>query len=444
MLTHDDLMGAAPRLGLEHARNRKDYTNSIGRSVIRGVYQGTRAVAVSGDTKLMCASLIDLLDLHASGQPASAGASVAPDEVTVIFAADPAHREGTDALRTLASSVVAGPRVNLVEVTPDAAAAAVKAELVDFGAGNDPAKEYRYTRWHDLLMGVASPPALLAQIIDKVGRPELRAYPQLTAKGQWSLRVEGVEAGRYAKGQLTLTVGKDGSTDPVTGTRRMSSPRTKWQQATGLTSPLVINEDDDLTAGVAALAAFAEAWLPPRNTLAAAAKQEEHALESRVLRGLVPLTPRGGGRLQLLDPGEPGGDHRGIVNWGSQFPTRWGHDGGNSARYLDALLRDGDTPWALELKAALPGSGLRAYYRHAVGQAVLYRQFIQTATPLRPWFDRYGLDQAKVRAGVVLPELTAGPADLADRQAALCRMFGLELFWVPDTYAALHAIPDKT
>jgi hypothetical protein len=72
---------------------------------------------------------------------------------------------------------------------------------------------------------------------------------------------------------------------------------------------------------------------------------------------------------------------------------------------------------------------------------VLYRQFIKTATPLKDWFDRYGLDQAKVRGGVVLPELPIRTPDLMARQAALCAMFGLELFWVPADYAALHTVP---
>lgn len=445
MLTTQGLRDASAALGLEHAQQGKDFVNGIGTAVIRGVYRGQRAVAVSGGTELMCGALLDLLDLHAVGWPvadaSSSAVSVSQDEVTILFAADPHRREGVDALQTLAASVTSGPRINIVQVDPDQSVTALEPALTDFGAGDHPTAEFRYARWHGLLMGVGAPPALLGDLIEKVGRPELRAYPQLTAKGQWSLRVEGLQAGRYSKGILTLDVGKDGSLDPATGQARIGHPRRKWQQATGLKKPLTVGPGDDLSAAVAALSRFADAWVPARHTLDVDGKHEEHALESRVLRGLVPLTPPDGRHLQLLDPGEAGGDHKGIVNWGSQFPTRWGAGGGNSARYLDALLRDGDTPWALELKAALPGSGLRAYYRHAISQAVLYRQFIKTATPLKDWFDRYGLDQAKVRGGVVLPELTAKDADLTARQAALCAMFGLDLFWVPSDYAALHTIP---
>lgn len=449
MLTTQELLDASDALGLEHAHKRPDFVNGIGTAVIRGAYQGQRAVAVSGGTELLCGALLDLLDLHGAGWPVAdtsgAPVPVSPDEVTILFAADGHRREGVDALRTLAASAAHGPRVNIVQVNPDRTHEALEPALTDFGGGGDPAADFGYARWRGLLMGVGAPPDLLGEVLDKVGRPELRAYPQLTAKGQWSLRVEGLQAARHAKGVLTLDVGKDGLIDPATHQVRISPARHKWQQATGLTAPLIVRPGDDLSPAVAALSRFADAWVPARHTLEVDGKHEEHALESRVLRGLVPLAPTDGSRLQLLDPGEPGGDHKDIVNWGSQFPTRWGHGGRNSARYLDALLRDGDVPWALELKAALPGSGLRAYYRHAIGQAVLYRQFIKTATPLKDWFDRYGLDQTKVRAGVVLPELQvkSSTADLAARQAALCAMFGLELFWVPSDYAALHTVPGR-
>ena len=64
------------------------------------------------------------------------------------------------------------------------------------------------------------------------------------------------------------------------------------------------------------------------------------------------------------------------MNWGSQFPTKWGP--GGKSRYLDALLRDGSTPWAIEMKVQ-GGAGVGQYYRHAVAQAVLYREFIRRA-----------------------------------------------------------------
>ncbi len=43
-------------------------------------------------------------------------------------------------------------------------------------------------------------------------------------------------------------------------------------------------------------------------------------------------------------------------------------------------MRQGSVPWAVEMKVR-GGGGVGGYYRHAVGQAVLYRQFIRSASP---------------------------------------------------------------
>lgn len=54
------------------------------------------------------------------------------------------------------------------------------------------------------------------------------------------------------------------------------------------------------------------------------------------------------------------------------------------------------------------GVGGERYFRHAVHQAVLYRDFIRGAAPLSGWFDRFMLDQTKCEAAVVVPQgLTA-------------------------------------
>jgi hypothetical protein len=133
--------------------------------------------------------------------------------------------------------------------------------------------------------------------------------------------------------------------------------------------------------------------------------------------------------LQLLRP-DP------VTNWGSQFPTRWGHTAGNAARYLDALLRDGDVPWAVEMKVRGSG-GVGGYYRHAVAQAVLYRHFIRSADPLDPWFASRGLNRMACRAAVVVPDLDAQPA-WRDRLRAVCELVDVELVEVPRQFAALR------
>lgn len=136
--------------------------------------------------------------------------------------------------------------------------------------------------------------------------------------------------------------------------------------------------------------------------------------------------------LQLIRP-HP------VVNWGSQFPTRWDSHTTTAGRYLDALLRDGDVPWAVEMKVE-GGSGF-GYYRKAVAQAVLYRHFIRSATPLKDWFaSRHGLDPAECRACVVVPE-PSRPGWKA-RLSALCAAFGVELITVP-VEAALLSRPER-
>jgi hypothetical protein len=42
------------------------------------------------------------------------------------------------------------------------------------------------------------------------------------------------------------------------------------------------------------------------------------------------------------------------------------------------------------------------YYRHAVGQAVLYRDFIRRATPLEPWFEQLDMNHRSCQAAVAL------------------------------------------
>lgn len=118
-------------------------------------------------------------------------------------------------------------------------------------------------------------------------------------------------------------------------------------------------------------------------------------------------------RLDLLQPDDD------ATSWGSQFPTCWAHTASN-ARYLDALMRQGNVPWAVEMKARGSG-GVARYYRHAVGKAVLYRHFIRSAAPLEPWFARRGLDRTAVRAAVVPPFLMPAPSgETGCRRSATC------------------------
>lgn len=89
---------------------------------------------------------------------------------------------------------------------------------------------------------------------------------------------------------------------------------------------------------------------------------------------------------------------------GSQFPTLWGH--GGKARFLDALVRRGATPLAVELKVATGGQG--RYYRRSLVQAVLYRHFIRNAPGLEKWFKAAGLDRMATEGASEYPSRHAG------------------------------------
>jgi hypothetical protein len=44
------------------------------------------------------------------------------------------------------------------------------------------------------------------------------------------------------------------------------------------------------------------------------------------------------------------------------------------------------------------------YYRQAICQVVLYREFIRHAKSFFPWFERHGLDPTQCRAAVAFPK----------------------------------------
>ena len=82
--------------------------------------------------------------------------------------------------------------------------------------------------------------------------------------------------------------------------------------------------------------------------------------------------------------------------------------------------------------------GVGRYYRHAIAQAVLYREFIRQARPLHFWFERYGLDAAACQAAVVIPEFPSGTGGRwRPRLQALCDLFDVELVEVDKKSAEL-------
>ena len=279
-----------------------------------------------------------------------------------------------------------------------------------------------WPKWLDQIS--EGPKGLLPALIKQFKHDALRAYPMLSGGGSWSLRLEGLQVGQFNGEEGWLDVGRDRAGGP-------GETRARWQKETGLDNPLkVANTPASMDLAITALRKFAKVWLPmPNPDPAVTIKQNEHALESRILRGFVGITTPVGASLALIRPND------GIVNWGSQFPTKWGRCG--SARYLDALLHEEDTPWALEIKVQ-GGGGVGQYYRHAIAQAVLYRQFIRTATPLKQWFDDYQLDQTRCRAAIVVPKLEESPRRWAQRLTAVASALDVAFIQVPPAAAGLR------
>lgn len=275
------------------------------------------------------------------------------------------------------------------------------------------AGHYQYRQWADLLRAVPEePPGLVSALVKDAGRPEYRAYPMLSSRGRrWSIRFEGLQVAVCSAKGGVLDVGKDRADG------RISHHRSRWIEIAGA-APITLDlTTESIDRAVRVLREFAAA------PAAVAGVQDEHALESRILRGVVPLSTPTGERLELIRKD-------GVVNWGSQFPTRWGATS-RAARYLDGMLKVGRTPWALEMKVA--GASGERYYRHAVHQAVLYRDFIRGATPLSHWFDRFNLDQTACEAAVVVPE--GGPDEALERLRAVASELGVALMIVPVEHA---------
>ena len=390
--------------GIDWSRSK---TNSISSASGRLVADGVRTVQVrpEASTKVQITALLDLLDLHLSN--VDAGRPV--DAAHVCLRVPNPTNEARGALGTLVDAFRSSTEIRIIELNADA-------QWKSAEIGWDPSDLSEYASWPTLLSRSRPVPTLVSTIVETANLPGLRAYPRLSTTNGWSLRLEGLEVGLADAKQVMLTVGKEpkGLTP--------SHQRSVWAESTGHTQPLTT--DDALNAATA-IRSFAEAW---HSLGAASVDQDEHALESRILRGACAVRVDDH-PLSLIRP-DP------VVNWGSQFPTKWGP--GGSPRYLDALLRDGSTPWAVEMKVQ-GGAGVGQYYRHAVAQAVLYREFIRKAAPLSPWFESHGLVAARCQAAVVVPRLVDSTQQRwRDNTARLCEAFELAFVEVEPEHALRH------
>ncbi len=88
-------------------------------------------------------------------------------------------------------------------------------------------------------------------------------------------------------------------------------------------------------------------------------------------------------------------------------------------------MRQKDVPWAVELKVPSPGVGEQ--YRHAISQAILYREFVRRAFQIHPWFNENGMRASKCKAAVAFPKIKAGQKKILTQHCAVGELFDVKI-----------------
>ena len=166
--------------------HRGDPHNSISSHVGLTRYDGMLA-AVIESPKAQISALLDVLDLHLAG--------VEPSPVAWRCCST-TRAGGRGGLHTLRGVLAGKIDVHLRRYDGDG-----------WVPLRDPAFDpsdwsAHYKDWPGHLRADVTVPALVTDLVHAVGLDELRAYPMLTSKGCWSLRLEGLEIGRVkARGE---------------------------------------------------------------------------------------------------------------------------------------------------------------------------------------------------------------------------------------------------
>lgn len=276
-------------------------------------------------------------------------------------------------------------------------------------------------RWNQLLMSAsaATVTGMAADLVKKIAHPAFALYPKLSSQAghePWQMRLDGLEVGRIGPSTATLRLASSNYEAP-------REPRDTWRKVIGLQAMTFSPTTIDVL--VARVNDLIEAWsTPARPNAVLQHGQPEHALEMHVLSGRLSLKA-GDTPLQVAVPG------RGGVLAAAQFPTLWG-DVTRPARYLDALLTDEDRrPWAVELKDQDAGGDHGAYLRHGIGQAVLYRHFIRSATALEPWFTHHRLDRVQCQAALAFPTAATAASKTIERLRDLATRYDVDVIEFP-------------
>jgi hypothetical protein len=242
-------------------------------------------------------------------------------------------------------------------------------------------------------------PRIAVELQKRVGSEAFRWYRNVT-KGDWSGRVDGLEVCRVGNNADfgVLNVGSIGKKGNIGKPRKFFLEITQGRE--GHFDLTRINEVVQVIKEVAKSRANGKL----------SKVQEEHLLESQILRGAI--------AVNVGSPLKPV-----VTDYPFQFPTLWTSEG--SARFLDVLMRKNDVPYAVELKVPSQGGGEK--YRHAISQAVLYREFIRRADQLHPWFEKNGLDAKRCEAVVAFPKMKPNQKNILSQHRAVADFFRVRI-----------------
>ncbi len=330
------------------------------------------------------------------------GLSSPVDRVRVVVPVDtPTHL--MDALTTMAHAF-ARPAVELA--TWDVRAGNVIVRPVshpkpDFSGG-------RALDWASKLArrDVQALPALATELASHLGQPAwFRWYRNVTGS-YWSGRVAGWEVCTLSDTDSAIRFGE-----------------TEKARARG--RAFGSQELPDLATAVEAFAQLRRDPASPQGR-----RKLEHLVESGVWAGSVVLKPRNHASPLVPVVGTPAPP--------LQMPALFSPRG--NARFIDAVLDDGDVPWCVELKVATGGQG--EYYRHALTQAVLYREFLRSAVPMHAWLLGIGpaLSPSRARAAVAFPRMVGRGAEARTNQLRdTARACGVEVIEIEANIDQLRA-----
>jgi hypothetical protein len=300
-MTTDDLIEYLLKKGIEIDR-RMDRGNALSSRLIRCVYESTPLIAVGGEQKkeFLLNAVLDGIHWHLINYGETG-------TVRIVLGSGQNLNSILPAIATLINSYNGRIKIRI-----EANFKPLNMSIPDFSDINKNWLSFFQNRAAD------KPPRLAVELYNRLDVKSFRWYRKVTG-GYWSGRVEGLEVCRVGPdlNYGELNAGKPGKTGDIGKARRLFLKIAKGRE--GRFNLSRVGEVAEVIKEIAI----------SRKNGELSKVQQEHHLESRILRGAV-LVDAG----VLLEPV--------INNYPFQFPTLWTQDG--SARFLDVLMRHKDVP----------------------------------------------------------------------------------------------------